>query len=170
MMRKIWMFLMDSRLPGMLGLVALAAFFYLGAQALELAPIWAIAAMAATLLLAAAVLAWRRRRARRASDLLGQAGTDAAIITTTATAAPGLDRGEVDTLRAGMLSAIATIRQSKMGLMSGARALYELPWYLADKAAGWGEMPLHLWLRNVVKDPGAIAQLEELLGAPEGRG
>jgi type VI secretion system protein ImpA len=38
--------------------------------------------------------------------------------------------------------------------------------YLADKAAGWGELPLHLWLRSVVKDGAAIAALEELLGTP----
>ncbi|GAB2863239.1 type VI secretion system protein TssA [Pseudoduganella ginsengisoli] len=36
--------------------------------------------------------------------------------------------------------------------------------YLADKAAHWGDMPLHVWLRNVVKDPGALAQMEEMLG------
>lgn len=38
--------------------------------------------------------------------------------------------------------------------------------YLADKAAGWGELPLHEWLRAVVKDPAQLAQLDELLGAP----
>lgn len=37
--------------------------------------------------------------------------------------------------------------------------------YLADKAANWGEMPLHVWLRAVIKDPGAIAGVEELLGS-----
>ena len=36
--------------------------------------------------------------------------------------------------------------------------------YLAEKAAGWGELPLHLWLRTVLKEPGAIAQMDELLG------
>ncbi|MFC5458957.1 type VI secretion system protein TssA [Massilia niabensis] len=36
--------------------------------------------------------------------------------------------------------------------------------YLADKAASWGEQPLHLWLRAVVKDAGALAHVEELLG------
>jgi type VI secretion system protein ImpA len=36
--------------------------------------------------------------------------------------------------------------------------------YLADKAALWGEMPLHVWLRSVLKDPGALGQLEEMLG------
>lgn len=37
--------------------------------------------------------------------------------------------------------------------------------YLAEKAAGWGEQPLHLWLRAVVKDPATLASLEDLLGA-----
>jgi type VI secretion system protein ImpA len=36
--------------------------------------------------------------------------------------------------------------------------------YLADKAVHWGDMPLHLWLRSVVKDAGSLAHLEELLG------
>lgn len=35
--------------------------------------------------------------------------------------------------------------------------------YLADKAAKWGEMPLHEWLRLVVKDTNALDQIEELL-------
>jgi type VI secretion system protein ImpA len=38
--------------------------------------------------------------------------------------------------------------------------------YLADKAASWGDMPLHVWLRAVVKDPAAIAGLDDLLGLP----
>lgn len=37
--------------------------------------------------------------------------------------------------------------------------------YLADKAASWGDMPLHVWLRAVIKDPSAIAGVEELLGS-----
>jgi type VI secretion system protein ImpA len=36
--------------------------------------------------------------------------------------------------------------------------------YLADKAAKWGAMDLHSWLRTVIKDHGSMAQLEELLG------
>lgn len=36
--------------------------------------------------------------------------------------------------------------------------------YLADKAAQWGEQPLHVWLRAVVKDDSAFAQFEDLLG------
>jgi type VI secretion system protein ImpA len=36
--------------------------------------------------------------------------------------------------------------------------------YLADKAATWGEQPLHVWLRGVVKDQAVFEQLEEMLG------
>jgi type VI secretion system protein ImpA len=38
--------------------------------------------------------------------------------------------------------------------------------YLAERAASWGEMPLHAWLRHVMKDGATLAQLEELLGVP----
>ncbi|MGV7210271.1 type VI secretion system protein TssA [Oxalobacteraceae bacterium A2-2] len=37
--------------------------------------------------------------------------------------------------------------------------------YMAEKAAAWGEMPLHVWLRAVVKDASTLGALEELLGA-----
>jgi type VI secretion system protein ImpA len=36
--------------------------------------------------------------------------------------------------------------------------------YLADKAAMWGDMPLHAWLQTVVKDPGSLAFIEDMLG------
>ena len=36
--------------------------------------------------------------------------------------------------------------------------------YLAERAAQWGDMPLHQWLRAVVKDQGALSNMEELLG------
>jgi type VI secretion system protein ImpA len=36
--------------------------------------------------------------------------------------------------------------------------------YLADKAASWGEMSLHLWLRTVMKDGEALSSLEDMLG------
>lgn len=40
--------------------------------------------------------------------------------------------------------------------------------YLADKAARWGEMPLHVWLRRVIKDDGALSHIEELLDIAPG--
>lgn len=38
--------------------------------------------------------------------------------------------------------------------------------YLADKAVQWGNMPLHEWLRVVLKDAGSLSHVEELLGIP----
>jgi type VI secretion system protein ImpA len=38
--------------------------------------------------------------------------------------------------------------------------------YFAEKAASAGEQDLHTWLRSVVKDEGALAHLEEMLGVP----
>ncbi|MDR2872835.1 MAG: type VI secretion system protein TssA [Xanthomonadaceae bacterium] len=35
--------------------------------------------------------------------------------------------------------------------------------YLAERAARWGEMPLHIWLKRVIKDDGLLSQMEELL-------
>ncbi|MGY0651032.1 type VI secretion system protein TssA [Luteimonas sp. A537] len=40
--------------------------------------------------------------------------------------------------------------------------------YLAEKAARWGEMPLHVWLKRVIKDDSTLAQVEELLDVDEG--
>lgn len=36
--------------------------------------------------------------------------------------------------------------------------------YLADKAAGWGDLPLHSWIKTVVKDPNSLLFIEEMLG------
>lgn len=36
--------------------------------------------------------------------------------------------------------------------------------YLAEKAAKWGSMSLHQWLRAVVKDDAALSRVEEMLG------
>lgn len=40
--------------------------------------------------------------------------------------------------------------------------------YLAEKAARWGRMSLHEWLRAVVKDDTALLQMEDLLGVVPG--
>jgi type VI secretion system protein ImpA len=39
--------------------------------------------------------------------------------------------------------------------------------YLAEKAAHWGEQPLHVWLRSVVKDDASFAHIEEMLGVAQ---
>jgi type VI secretion system protein ImpL len=135
MMRKIWHFLTDSRHLTILGLTAMAALFYLGAQVLELALIWALAATALMLALAGLVWLWRRSRASRESAKLADA-----IGTKAATEEPQRDQSgaEVKAIRESLLKAIDTIKGSKLGIVSGTRALYELPWYMiiGNPAAG----------------------------------
>lgn len=36
--------------------------------------------------------------------------------------------------------------------------------YMAETAARWGDMPLHAWLRSVIRDDGELSHMEELLG------
>jgi len=38
--------------------------------------------------------------------------------------------------------------------------------YFVEKAAAAGEQDLHTWLRSVIKDQGALAHVEEMLGVP----
>jgi type VI secretion system protein VasG len=137
MMRRIWYFLTDTRHLTIIGLTAMAAFFYLGAQVLELALIWALAATALMLLLVGLVWLWRRWRAKRESDLLGAAIGAQAAAEAEAESSPRDQSGaEVKAIRDSMLKAIDTIKGSKMGIVSGTRALYELPWFqVFDKGA-----------------------------------
>ncbi|ELX09834.1 type VI secretion system protein IcmF [Janthinobacterium sp. HH01] len=139
MMRRIWYFLTDTRHLTIIGLTAMAAFFYLGAQVLELALIWALAATGLMLMLAGVVWLWRRRRATRESDGLGAAiGAHAATTAQAELQVRDQSEAEVKAIRDSMLKAIETIRGSKMGIVSGTRALYELPWYMiiGNPAAG----------------------------------
>lgn len=39
--------------------------------------------------------------------------------------------------------------------------------YLADKAARWADMPLHVWLKRVIKDNSTLEQMEEMLDVNE---
>jgi len=127
-MRRIWSFLTDSRNLTIIGLVAMAALFYLGAQVLELALLWALIASAAMLALVGVVWCGRRWHARRASDRLGQAIGQSA----------DSSAAEVKAIRSSLLKAIETIKGSKLGMVSGKRALYELPWLvvIGNPAAG----------------------------------
>jgi type VI secretion system protein ImpL len=135
MMRKIWYFLTDTRHLTILGLIAMAGIFYLGAQVAELALIWVLAATAALLALAGLVWLWRVLRARRESTKLADA-----IGTQPAAEVQPRDQagGEVKAIRESLLKAIETIKGSKLGIVSGTRALYELPWYMiiGNPAAG----------------------------------
>jgi type VI secretion system protein ImpL len=133
-MSRLWQFLTNRRFLAILGLLALAAFLFLGADTLEIAALWAV--LAGLVLLAAWGVWWllRARKHRRAAAALSEA---------IAPSSPDVDqaqavRNDAAVLRKGMLEAINTIKTSKLGLTRGAAALYELPWYMiiGNPAAG----------------------------------
>jgi type VI secretion system protein ImpL len=132
-MARLWQFLTDSRVLGVIGLAALAAFLLLGADTLQVAAIWA--GVAALALLAGWGAFWGARYyyRKRSAAMLGETVAPASQENTHA---PG--GSEVTVLRKSMLQAITTIKTSKLGLNSGAAALYELPWYMiiGNPAAG----------------------------------
>ena len=130
-MARLWQFLTDSRVLGVIGLAALAALLLLGADTLQVAAIWA--GMVALALLAGWGIWWgaRHHYRVRAATALGE------------TVAPASEEsvprsGDVAVLRKSVLEAVTTIKSSKLGLNRGAAALYELPWYMiiGNPAAG----------------------------------
>ncbi|MEO7493501.1 MAG: type VI secretion system membrane subunit TssM [Massilia sp.] len=131
-MARLWKFLTDSRVLGVIGLAAFAAFLLLGADSLQIAAIWAgVAALAALIgwaLFWVARNQYRKRAAGRLGEAMLPAGADAAQA----------GKSQVAVLRKSMLDAITTIKTSKLGLNSGSAALYELPWYMiiGNPAAG----------------------------------
>lgn len=135
-MQRIVSFFRDSRVLSAIGFLALAAFILLAADTLQLALMWALGAILIILLISLIVWAVKKWHARKAAQglsevLEGQAEKMAAN-------APADKRGEVEQLRQRMVEAIKTIKQSRMGLVSGNAALYELPWYIiiGNPAAG----------------------------------
>lgn len=147
MVQRIWLFITDTRNLTIIGFVALAALLYLGAEVLELAVLWAWIGFAAALALWGGLRWWRRYHSRRESEHLGQAMADRG--TAAGDVAGKSDRAELKLIRAGMETAIATIKRSKLGLVSGAAALYELPWYMiiGNPAAGKSSAITHSGLK-----------------------
>jgi len=135
-MSRITTLLTDSRFLSFIGVLAITAFLFLGANTLKVAMLWAV--IASGLILAVWVAVWmiRRQRARKAAESIGsmleQQG-DAAQ--KRASAAAG---AEIETLKQRMQVAVKTIKSSKLGQISGSEALYELPWYITigNPAAG----------------------------------
>lgn len=135
-MQRIWQFFLNPTVLVVIGVAALAAFLFLGADTLQVGLIWA------AVVLGLIGLAWltfwlvRRARAAKASSQLEQAlqaEADKAIQTA------GKDkRDEVQAVRERMVEAVKLIKSSKLGETSGSAALYELPWYavIGNPAAG----------------------------------
>ncbi|MEQ6341813.1 MAG: type VI secretion system membrane subunit TssM [Gammaproteobacteria bacterium] len=135
-MQRILQILTKNRIFAVIGFLALAAFLLLGASILQISVVWVGVA------LGVAILAWatarwiRRSRAKKSSQQLGDMLEQQA--NKPSTKADALKRDEVETIRTRMLEAISTLKSSKLGLLSGSAALYELPWYMVigNPAAG----------------------------------
>ncbi|NRR30309.1 type VI secretion system membrane subunit TssM [Oxalobacteraceae bacterium] len=135
-MSQIWDFFTSRISQQVMGWAAFAAVLLIGARLLHL-PWWIAVAIFAIAASGAGLLWWwRRRRERRAAGELGD------MLQEQANKAPAkadpAQRQETDVIRKRMLDAIATIKGSKLGHLSGDAALYELPWYMiiGNPAAG----------------------------------
>ncbi len=153
-MRGFWNFLTDSRTLTVLALLLASAFLLLSAHTLKLAMWWAVAAIALIGLVVLGVWAVRRRRAAREAAALTQMLTQESE-RAVSRATPS-KRGEVDVLRRRMGEAIATIKGSKLGELSGRAALYELPWYMVigNPAAGKSSAVVNSGLKFPFADQG----------------
>ncbi|KAF1022028.1 MAG: hypothetical protein GAK30_01368 [Paracidovorax wautersii] len=157
-MRRILRFLADPRTLSVIGIVALAAFLLLGARTLEVGLIYAVAVLAAVLVLWALVWLVRRLRARAAAKRLSgalEAQADKAVLSS----ADPARKAELDELRSRLSQAIKTIKGSKLGHLSGRRALYELPWYMiiGNPAAGKSSAVLNSGLQFPFAEKGNAA-------------
>ena len=135
-MNRFFRLLLDPRVLGVLGLAALAAFLFLGADLLQLGLVYAAAALALALLVGLVVWAVRLWRIRRAAARL-ERDLDGNRVEA-ATAAPTGNPAQVEAIQARLHEAIKTIKTSRLGERTGRAALYELPWYMVigNPAAG----------------------------------
>ena len=135
-MYRLRNFLTDSRFLSFIGIAAISAFFFLGAKTLKVAMVWAAMASAVILTTWGVVWLYRRQKSRQASEAIGSMLDQQAD--KASKRASGAAAAEIQALRQRMQEAVKTIKTSKLGQMSGAEALYELPWYMTigNPAAG----------------------------------
>lgn len=155
-MRRVLRFLSDPRTLSVIGIVALAGFLLLGARTLEIRVLYAVLALAVVLVIGVLVWLVRRLRARAAEKRLSgalEAQAEKAVLGSTDPAR----KAELDELRSRLSQAIKTIKTSKLGHLSGSRALYELPWYMiiGNPAAGKSSAVLHSGLQFPFAEKGS---------------
>lgn len=136
MVSNLRYYLSDYRLWMILGLVVAAGVGYFGQDGLREIGVWAAIVLAIALgvaLLVWLVRRWLARRAARGLDAMVQEQADHAVAT-----AQGGNRGDTEALRTRMLEAVKAIKSSRIGMLKGNAALYELPWYviIGNPAAG----------------------------------
>jgi type VI secretion system protein ImpL len=136
-MNRFWTFLIDVRVLSVLGLAALAAFLFLGADTLQIGLIYAAFALAVVLTIWLIVWVVRKLLARRAARGIEQAIDDAGD-PKKRRGLPFGNKAETDAIHTRMREAVKTIKTSRLGQSTGSAALYELPWYIVigNPAAG----------------------------------
>lgn len=136
-MSRILNFLTDTRVLSALGIAAICAFLFLGANTLKVAMIWALAASLGILLVWGAIWLWRRRKNRIEANAFGSMlEQQTELVNPQRTT--NESTAEVQVLKQRLQEAIKTLKGSKLGQQSGSDALYELPWYMTigNPAAG----------------------------------
>lgn len=129
-------YLRDYRLWMVIGLIGAAGLAKYGEAEARQIGIWAAIVLAALLVIALIVWIIKRIMARRAArrvEAMVQGEADKAV----ANAQPS-QRADTEALRKRMLDAVKQIKSSRMGMLKGKAALYELPWYviIGNPAAG----------------------------------
>ena len=134
MMQTTWQFLTSRTSLLVIGWLAFAALLLIGAALLEVPMSYAFGVLAIAFSLGILVWLWRRRRRTKNAAALGGM-LDSQFNNAQVNPA---QRQEQDVIKKRMLDAIATIKGSKLGHLSGDAALYELPWYMVigNPAAG----------------------------------
>lgn len=155
-MSRIWDFLTNRTVLGIIGLIAASAFILLSAKTLQLALFWAVVLVIVIVLTWVTVWWLRRRRAREAAlgmDSIMQMEADRGV----AQASPA-KKAETEAVRKRLNDAVATLKKSKLGEASGAGALYELPWYvvIGNPAAGKSSAIVNSGLRFPFAEKGEV--------------
>ncbi|HEY0061999.1 MAG TPA: type VI secretion system membrane subunit TssM [Telluria sp.] len=120
-MQKIWHLLSNRTVMFASGWLLFASLVLAGFNWLRSPPLWAWMLLAGSLVLIAALFVWRWRRDQHGASRSGDPAQAPAAI------------------RKSVRDAIATIKGSKLGQLSGRAALYELPWYMVIGNAASGK-------------------------------
>jgi type VI secretion system protein ImpL len=135
-MKRIWQSLTSRTSLLIVGWIAFAAFLLIGAALLDVPDAWALGVLA--IAFAGGILVWLWRRHSRKHNAAQLENMLEHQVDKAPPKADPVQRLEHDVIKKRMLEAIATIKGSKLGHLSGDAALYELPWYMVigNPAAG----------------------------------
>ncbi|KLJ02880.1 type VI secretion system membrane subunit TssM [Luteimonas sp. FCS-9] len=147
--------LSDYRVLLVLGALATGLALYFGSDGLRDIGLWLLALALVALVVWAAVWLVRRllaRRAARGLDAMVEGEADRAV----ENARPAV-RADTELLRERMLAAVKSIKSSRIGMLKGNAALYELPWYviIGNPAAGKSSAILNSGLQFPFEDNSA---------------